>query len=419
MSHDGHNAQNDTVTLGATGKRVSQIAGVAAAAGLLVSLGGLVIGEHGAQSFFSAYLVNYAFVWTIALGALFFVLLQHVCAAGWSVTTRRIAEIYAATLPVLAVAFVPIIIGMLLHKLHPWTDPAYHDEIVAAKTPYLNIPFFLVRWVIYFAAWIFISRWFLKQSRTQDETRDGRITLRMQRLSYPMMIVFALTAAFASFDLLMSMDPHWFSTIYPVYVFSGAVVGSLALIIITAAFLQGRGVLGGSITVEHYHDLGKLLFAFVFFWGYIAFSQYMLIWYGAIPEETGWFWRRGATTVPEGVNAYSYVTLLLLFGHFLIPFAGLLSRHVKRRKVALAGWSIWLLLMHWVDLFWLVRPDVMDHATHATLSFGAADVISLGGGLVGMTGLLIWAASRVAGDRSLLAAGDPRLPESLAFHQTV
>ena len=160
------------------------------------------------------------------------------------------------------------------------------------KRPYLNQPFFFIRWVIYFVSWIGLSLYFWRRSLDQDATGNDTITLRLQKLSAPAIIIFAITLTFAAFDLLMSLDPHWFSTIYGVYYFSGSFVGFLAVLILALMAFQNQGLLTRSITVEHYHDLGKLLFGFVFFWGYIAFSQYMLIWYGNIPEETGWLFRR-------------------------------------------------------------------------------------------------------------------------------
>ena len=179
----------------------------------------------------------------------------------------------------------------------------------------------------------------------------------MQAFSPISLILYAITVTLASFDLLMSLDPHWYSTIYGVYYFSGCAVGIFATLIILSVLLQRWGLLRETITAEHYHDLGKFLFGFVFFWGYIAFSQYMLIWYANIPEETIWYGRRGTSTVDYMITLtwpWGAISVALLFGHLLIPFAGLLSRHAKRRKPVLVFWAVWLLVFHWIDVSWQI-----------------------------------------------------------------
>jgi hypothetical protein len=243
-------------------------------------------------------------------------------------------------------------------------------------------------------------RFFWKQSIAQDETGDKQHTLRMQWWSGPATLVFGGTVSFAAFDWLMSLEPHWFSTIYGVYFFAGCVVAMFASLGLLAVGLQHRGCLQNSITADHYHDIGKWLFGFVVFWAYIAFSQYMLIWYANIPEETIWFRARQT-------DGWAIVSLMLLFGHFLIPFCGLLSRRAKRSKLVLAGWSIWLLIMHWLDLYWLIVPRLGDGGP----SIGFADLFCL----VGMGALYLAIMLRAVGERWLIPARDPRLDESLAF----
>jgi hypothetical protein len=217
------------------------------------------------------------------------------------------------------------------------------------------------------------------------------------------LLLFAFTVTFASFDWLMSLSPRWFSTIFGVYFFSGAVVAFFAAIILAAMVLQLLGRLKTTVTIEHYHDLGKLLFAFVVFWGYIAFSQYLLMWYANIPEETGWYLVRQS-------GPWRWVALALLFGNLLIPFCGLLSRHVKRWKWSLAFWAAWLLAMHWLDLYWIIMPNLSPSA----LPLGAIDAcLFLGIGGVYLAGLI-----HVAGQHPLLPIADPRLGESLAFENS-
>ena len=252
--------------------------------------------ENGLSRLLHSYLLNVSFITSIAIGALFFVLLQHLTRAGWSVVIRRIAEVTAATMPYLLLLFLPILVLLVLGNgdLYEWNDTELRqsDELIRGKSAYLNAPFFTVRVIAYFVIWSVTARYFWKASVEQDRTARKQLTLQMQKWSAPAMIAFAITTCFAAFDLLMSLDPHWFSTIYGVYFFAGAIVGFVAFLTLAAIVLEKTGILAGKITVEHYHDLGKLLLGFVMFWAYIAFSQYLLIWYANIPEETGWYYVR-------------------------------------------------------------------------------------------------------------------------------
>ena len=413
---------------------------VLAVLGLAALGGGLVFARARGDAlgyFLHSYLLNYCYFLSISLGALFFVALQHATRAGWSVTVRRLAEVLAANMPVLVLLFLPILVPMVLQipalrqwlftrlvepagtdhwlyvwrealgnvRLYPWTDSQLvaGDDLLEHKAVYLNAGFFVARCVLYFAVWWLLARFFHGRSVEQDSCGDAELTRRMERLSPVALLLFAATITFASFDWLMSLDPHWFSTIYGVYYFSGAAVGFLAAVILAAMLLQATGRLNSFVTVEHYHDLGKLLFGFVVFWGYIAFSQYLLVWYANIPEETTWYQDRLG---PQS-GSWKWVSVLLLFGHLLIPFFGLLSREVKRRKLLLGFWAVWLLVAHWIDLYWLVMPGL----GHEGLPPGLIDAACLVGiGSVYLAGVL-----RTAGKASLVPLGDPRLKESLAF----
>mgnify|MGYP001103943048 CR=1 FL=1 len=356
----------------------------------------------GFSRFLHAYLINFCFCLSLSLGALFFVILQHLTHAGWSVTVRRLGEVLAAALPFWAVLFLPILLLVLVHNgsLYPWNDAAHveHDPLLQAKQPYLNAPFFAIRAVLYFAIWALLARFYWRHSIAQDQTGDKSHTLLMQSRAGISIIAFGLTLTFASFDWLMSLDPHWFSTIYGVYFFAGCAVGVFAALALIAISLQKYGYLQDSITADHYHDLGKLLFGFVFFWGYIAFSQYMLIWYANIPEETTWYMARQT-------NGWTAISLVLLFGHFLLPFCGLMSRRAKRNKRVLAGWAVWLLVMHWVDLYWLAAPKAGSGP-----QFGVVDVLCLAG-MLSLYGAVLL---HIAADRGLIPHRDPWLAESLA-----
>ncbi|NUQ61613.1 MAG: quinol:cytochrome C oxidoreductase [Pirellulales bacterium] len=396
---------DDHVTLAALGARAFPLlAGIGLAALALAAVLGAVRGD-GFSYFFHSYLTNYCFVLSIALGALFFVLIQHATRAGWSVAVRRISEILAANVSVLLVLFLPVLAPVLLgsHALYEWTSPAAvaGDHLLEHKSPYLNVPFFGIRCVFYFAVWWLITRFFLRRSVQQDHSGDASLTLSMERFSGPALLLFAVTVTFAAFDWLMSLEPRWFSTIYGIYYFSGAILAGVAAIVLAAAALQASGRLTMSVTAEHYHDLGKLLFGFVIFWGYIAFSQYMLIWYANIPEETVYYLARQT-------NGWAGVSLALAFGHLLVPFVGLLPRSMKRRKGVLAFWCVWLLVFHWLDMYWLVMPN---YSPDAGPPFGLIDVALL----VGLVCLYLASAVRVAGGEALVPIKDPRLGESLAL----
>jgi hypothetical protein len=384
--------------------------------GVVGAVGLSAMHGRGSGQFLFAYLIALVFYLSISLGALFFVALQHATRAGWSVAIRRPAEVLAANFPVLLVLCLPLLAGLPL--VYRWVHSA--DPIIVAKSAYLNVPFFVARIIFYLLVWTVLGRYFWSRSVAQDTSADPVLTLRMQKRSPAALLIFAVTINFAAFDLLMSLDPHWYSTIFGVYYFGGSVLAFLAAYILVLLLLQRARLLGPQVTVEHYHDLGKLLFAFVFFWGYIAFSQYLLIWYANLPEETRWFQRRGATTVAADTNFFTILTLVLLFGHLLLPFGALLGRLAKRTPRGLAFWCVWLLVMHVADLFWLARPELLTKVTApagGTVPVDGFDLLLLLACLVGLGGFYLSAAARRAGQHSLLPVGDPRLAESLAFRQ--
>jgi hypothetical protein len=270
------------------------------------------------------------------------------------------------------------------------------DEMVRKKEAYLNVGFFSVRAAIYFVIWAALAVWFARKSEAQDKDGDPKHTLAMQGLSAPALPLFALSLTFAGFDWIMSIDPKWYSTIFGVYIFAGAVVAGLSVLSILSVGLQTAGYFKRVSTVEHRHDVGKLLFGFTVFWAYIAFSQFFLIWYANIPEETIFFRERMT-------EAWMPVSALLLVGHFIFPFGFLLSRHVKRSAFGLRFGAATLLAMHWLDLYWLVMPN-LDHHPH----FSIADV----GGLLAPAGIAAFLVARSASTSNLFPVKDPRLAET-------
>lgn len=347
---------------------------------------------------------SYIYFLSMALGSLFFVLVQFATRAGWSVVVRRFAENYAATLPLFAVLFVPMLFGF--HSLfHHWTsDEAKADKMIQAKAAYLNEQFFTVRGVVYVVIWSILGLYYYRNSIRQDETGDKTITAKLQKSSYPSIALFALSVSFCAFDWIMSLSPHWYSTMLGVYYFAGCIMVVYALMLLTTLSVRGGSKMGHYISTEHIHDLGKLLFGFNVFWTYIAFSQYFLIWYGNIPEETEYYAMR---TLGEHGAHWLPWSLALVIGHFVVPFLFLMSRHIKRNSLLVGIGAAWMLVIHYVDIHWLIRPNWHSELNH----FGLFDVLTL----VGIGGLFIGTATLLLIRKSLLPQKDPRLSESLAF----
>lgn len=389
----------------------ARVMSIAAVVGVVGVGAGFLLSGMSYKTFAHAYLTNFCFLISLALGCLFFVTVQHLAKAGWSVTVRRVAEIFAMCAFPLVILFLPILIPVLMGNdaLYEWNAAGWTDHghgpiesMETLKKSYLNPSFFGIRVVAYFLIWGLIGWNFFSKSLKQDESGDPKLTLKMQRSSTWMMILFAASIVFASFDFEMSLAPLWFSTMFPVYFFAGGVMSGLAAIILTCLLIQNSGRCTDEITVDHYHDLAKLMFSFVFFWGYIGFSQFMLIWYANIPEETVWFeWRFN--------SGWAWVSVILLFGHLLFPFLGLMARTVRRSKKFLFYASIYMLCMHWLDHYWLVMPQYMDDHSFAAIPLVQIPVA------IGMIGLFVALFCFIARDKSLIPLKDPRLGESLNF----
>lgn len=403
----------------------------------------------GSAAFYHAYLVAFLFFLGITLGAIFFVLLHHLTRAGWSVTVRRLAEGLAGNIYLMLLLALPLLAG--LHELYEWIEPEFvsGDHILRGKSAYLNEHALLLRLGLYFGVWIFLAWFFRSRSIRQDKTGDARLSKVLEKVSAPGMIALGFTLSFAMFDLVMALNPHWFSTIFGVYMFAGMVLSFLAVVTLLALWLQRVGRVRQTITHEHYHDLGKMTFAFTFFWGYIAFSQYMLIWYANMPEETQFF-------IPRQLGFWAVVGLILAACHLAIPFGGLLSRHAKRKLAIFSFWAVWLLLAHLLDLYWLVmpnlfirqipelvakqtgekglglpealsrlvvsnqhvyqlHPDFAAFGAQVNLPLSPACLLLTASLVAGMGGLYIISTAWCLRRAALIPLKDPRLPEALAF----
>lgn len=488
-----------------------QLAGSSWAGAWKVFAGIGVLGLVGAGVGYMSDPRRFAFSWLfafftvlmVALGALFFVLIQHLTSAGWSVTVRRTAEFFALGLVALVPLFIPVLTSM--NQLFPWlgehggaehheqakpaekhgsldlitpayaqNPPAGHDEhggrpghgepppagvgdpagklpgthggvpsdsparvrgpggghgpaathgavsaaeahasheahsmiakeIIRKKSPYLNRSFFVVRVGVYFLIWVLVAMRLFGWSTTQDKSKDPKLTLRAQSFAPGATILYGLSLTFAAFDWIMSLEPTWFSTIFGVVIFATGVVSSLAVIILTTLALRSAGPLQGAVTVEHYHDLGKLLFGFLVFWAYVSFSQFMLIWYAALPEETTFFHNRW------DLAPWGNVSMALILLHFVFPFFWIISRNFKRNVGRLQIGAAILLVMHVVDIYWFVMPNF--HLAKPGFSFHWLDAACLLA-VAGIYGAFVFNRMN---QHSLVPVGDPRLQRSLQF----
>jgi hypothetical protein len=385
------------------GRRLLLVALLAGLAGLLAC--GLGLGSDRAQVFHS-YLAAYAYVASLVLGVLAFSMIGRAMGATWVLAVRRLEEAVIAALPALAVLLVPVLAGMT--ELYPWTSPhAAESEhlrhLLEHKRPYLDEPFFIGRSVFYFAAWIAIAellrRWSLAMQGAAPAAAE-RLEARGRALAAAMLPLLGLTVTFAAFDWLMSLEPEWFSSAYGVYYAAGSFLGGMALLTLLAHAAGQRPLLGEELQRFHFHALGRLLLTFVVFWAYIAFFQALLIYIVDRPEEVTFYLHRIS-------GSWSAVAIALLLGHFVLPFFLLLPRTIKYRSRVLAGIAIWILAMHYLDVYWLVLPQLHPHAA-APHWLDVAALLAVGGPSTAM------AAWRQYG-RSLLAEGHPRLERALRY----
>jgi hypothetical protein len=494
---------------------------IAAGVGVLgLGLSAMGFASDSARFAYS-YLFGFFVFLTIGLGSLFFLLMQHLTGAHWSVTVRRTAEFFASGLPAFVLLVVPVL--ALGGSLYSWqshghhgehgdhgehgaggehgghssltnilersahaqptspatadeprhgadptatppghqepqdhtrltpqgsaapgaveshgfelsdapgddalkgatprgaimTDPALraaleraeaneHARVLAKKTPYLNKPFWLIRGIFCVLVWAWLGMRYFRLSTEQDKTKKLENTAAAQRFAPIAAILFALTLTIGGVDWLMGLDPLWFSTMWGVYVFAGSVVAMFAVLILTTLSLRSAGLLGNSVTVEHYHDLGKLQFGFLVFWAYIAFSQFFLIWYSNIPEEVAFYHRRWT----DGGGTWQGISIALVLVHFVVPFALLLSRNTKRKLGVLALGATIILAMHVVELYWIILPNYGDGHLNPTLS----DL----GALLFVGGVYLAVVFKAMTSHPLVPVGDPRLARSL-HHST-
>jgi hypothetical protein len=374
--------------------------------GLAVKIGGagvlallvsyFVWGEH----FYRSYLFGYLPWIMLTLGCLAIVLLHHLVSGAWGHIIQRMTESGARNLAVMALLFVPVVAGM--RDLFPWTDGAVVEasHVIHEKAGYLNITFFIVRAALYFAVWFAIARILRTWSMKQDAGGDAALSRRMKIFSGPSMVLFVITISLASVDWMMSLEPEWYSTIYGMSFLVGSVLTALAFCIMLLAKVAGHKPYSDILTSRHAHHLGNLLFAFTILWAYLAFSQYLIIWSGNLPEDNFWYLRR---TGP----GWNVVAMALLIGHFFVPFFILLSRKSKKELRNLLYIAGWIFVMRFVDIYWLVAP-AFDHTSVSLHPLDVIAPVAIGG---------VWVAlfMRTLRKVPILPLHDPRFGED-GFH---
>jgi hypothetical protein len=350
-----------------------------------------------------SYLTALAFVITLSIGALAWLMLHHLSRAVWSVVLRRLLENLTRPLPWLALGFVPV--ALHLPQIYSWADRfvVASDPALSRKSGWLNPEFWSVRGAAYLVIWALLATLLARISARQDRTADPGLGDRMRAISSWGLVLLGLSSSCAAFDWLMSLDPHWCSTILGVYFWAASLVSSLAALILLTLALRGSGRLSRTVTTQHLHDLGKLLFSFVVFWTYIAFSQYFLIWYANFPEETGWY-------IVRRMGSWNTLSWALCFGHFTVPFFLLLFRSIRRDAFWLGFLAAWVLGFHYLDLYWLImpahspggaKPDWLDGSLVAALSLGWCAIVAY-----------------ACQARAAVPIGDPHLSESVAFQNS-
>jgi hypothetical protein len=348
-----------------------------------------------------AYLTGYFYFFVLAIGGLFFAAVNFVAKSGWVVNVRRFAEALTAFLPF---AFFGALLLLLGGKsLYHWMDPKYvaGDALLQLKSPYLNTTFFVIRIFAFFGLWMLFKHKLIGGSIEQDKTGDESITHKAVGWGIGFLLVFALSFSLFGVDLIMSLDAHWFSTIFGVYLFAGLFQSTMASMILMVIYCMKKGLLKGFVDDNHLHDLGKYLFAFTVFWAYIAYSQYMLIWYANLPEETIFY-------LPRVTGSWLYVTAGLLLFKFVVPFLALLPRWAKRSHTHLAAVSILILIMQYVDMYWLIYPNYDSKVVH----FGWQEI----GCFLGFAGVFMFVVTRFLGTHAIVPVKDPRQFESNHHH---
>ncbi len=367
---------------------------------MAVGVGALALCAIGAffspGQFFMSYLFGYLFWIGIPLGSLALMALHHLAGGGWGFAIQRILESGSKTLPVMALLFLPFLFGM--SELYIWAQPdkVAADKLLQHKQGYLNVSFFWIRTGGYFAIWFLLSYLINKWSKEQDKSGNEKLTDRIRRISGPTLLLYVITVSFAAIDWVMSLDPHWFSTIFGFIFVIGQALLTLAFAIVAVSLLSGYKPLSDFLQTKHFHDLGNLMLAFVMLWAYITLSQFIIIWSANLPEEIPWYLRRLT-------GGWEWLALLIVIFHFFLPFVILLSRRTKQNIQVLGKVALAMIFMRLVELFWIVAPNFHPEK----LSLHWMDVLAP----LGIGGVWIAAFLWQLKGHALLPLQDPRLKE--------
>jgi hypothetical protein len=376
--------------------RLERGALVAGVAGLVLTALGAVL---NVDQFFRSYLLAFLFWGGIAVGCMSISMIHHLSGGMWGLVIRRILEAGTRTLPLVAALFLPLLLG--LPRLYEWARPeAAADPLLREKDIYLNVPFFVMRAVFYFAVWCGLAYFLNQWSLEMDRRYQVKVARRLRGLSGGGLVLLGLTITFSAVDWGMSLNPHWFSTIYGILFMVGQVLSAMALVIVLLSRVAEDPPFRGVVQPMQVHDLGKLLLAFVMLWAYINLSQFLIIWSANLPEETPFY-------ISRLQGGWRLLGFLLLIFHFALPFVMLLSRDLKRNARLLGGLAAGIFVVRLLDLYWLVAPDMAHgHGFHPHW----LDLVAP----VGVGGLWLWAFARQLRDRPLLPIGEPEIRERLA-----
>ncbi len=377
-------------------KQFGMIAGVL---GVVLAVAGFFM--SGADRFYQAYLIAYTFWMGVILGSMALLMVQHLSGGVWGIVLRRPFEAAVRTLPIMTALFLPIVVGM--HSIYEWSHAGITDTdpIIAAKALYLNTPFFIARQVVYFAVWNLICHLLTRWSAEHDRTGDPALLAKLSRLSGAGLVAYFITVTFAMVDWTMSVNPHWFSTIWGMLYIGGQGLSAFAFGICVLVLLAQTAPLNRVLTSNHFHDLGKFLFAFLMLWAYLSFSQFLIIWSANIPEEIPHYLTRWE-------NTWKFLSIFIVVGHFIVPYALLLSRDLKRNAGKLRVIATWILCARVAEYYWHVAPEL--HRDGFTVSLlDVALPLALGG-------LFISLFVSQLGGRALLPINDPALEKALHHH---
>jgi hypothetical protein len=368
-------------------QRISLVVGIAAT---VLAITGFIL-DH--EQFLRSYLFGYLYWLGMAVGCLGILLMHHTVGGKWGMMIRRMCEAGARTLPYMILLLIPVLLD--LPALYPWARPeAAHDANLVAKSAYLNVPGVLVRTVIYFAVWALYAYLMSKWSMEQDRTGEERLANKMRRVSAPGLVVFTFVTTFAFIDWIMSLEPHWFSTIYGAMFLIGQMLESFAFMILLVIVLSQVSPIKDYLTAQHLHDLGNMMFAWMVLWAYLSFSQFIIIWSGNLPDEIPWYLRRLK-------GGWGWVALAIVIFNFFTPFALLLLRSVKRDASRLFKVCVMLILIRLVDDYWIIKPAFYNQQ----LRINWMDFVTpLAVGGLWLSGFF-WQLK----SRSLLPLRDPRL----------